>query len=135
MPDVFTKEKRSEIMSRVKSRGNAATELRMIKLFKQHGISGWRRNYSIFGKPDFVFPERRIVIFVDGEFWHGHPTKAKIPKTNRAFWERKIESNKSRDRLVNRTLRAKGWIVIRIWQRNIPKPKTLKQILSALSND
>lgn len=121
-------------MSRVKGRGNAATELRLIKLFKQYGVIGWRRNFSTFGKPDFVFPRHRIVIFVDGEFWHGHPTRAKIPKTNRTFWKRKIEANKKRDRQVNRTLRAKGWAVIRIWQKDIPRPKTIQRILSALSS-
>ena len=119
MTDVFTKTKRSEIMSRVKGRGNAATEQRLIQLMREAGIKGWRRNYPLFGKPDFVFPKQRVAVFVDGEFWHGHPTRAKIPETNREFWKNKIARNKERDRTVNRVLREKRWTVIRFWQNDL----------------
>jgi DNA mismatch endonuclease, patch repair protein len=119
MSDVFTKEKRSEIMSKVKSKGNLATEKKLIALFKANGIKVWRRNYPLFGKPDFVFPKKRVAIFVDGEFWHGHPTLGQIPKTNREFWRNKIERNKKRDRLVNETLEEKRWKVVRIWQHEL----------------
>src|SRR5690554_3639957 len=78
MVDVFSKEKRSKIMSHVRSKGNLATEEKLTKLFRENGIKGWRRNYRLFGSPDFVFPKERIAVFVDGEFWHGHPTRAKI---------------------------------------------------------
>lgn len=133
MADIFTVKKRSEIMSRIKGRGNAATEMRLIQLFKKHGITGWRRNFPLFGKPDFVFPKQRVAIFVDGEFWHGHPTRGSVPKTNTAFWEAKIQRNKARDRLVTRTLKGKNWTVIRIWQKDLSKVKTLSRILNALS--
>jgi DNA mismatch endonuclease, patch repair protein len=118
MADVFDKAKRSEIMSRIKGRGNAATELRLIKLLRLNKISGWRRDYPLFGKPDVVFPSARLAIFVDGEFWHGHPYKT-MPSQNREFWERKISRNKARDQVVNRTLRRRGWRVIRIWQSEL----------------
>lgn len=132
MADVFTRERRSEIMSRVRGKENAATELKMIGIFKENKITGWRRNYKAFGKPDFVFPKKKIAIFVDGEFWHGHPTRAKIPETNRDFWEKKIARNKKRDRLVNKTLKDQGWTVIRVWQRDISDAKTLKKIALVL---
>jgi DNA mismatch endonuclease, patch repair protein len=119
MADVFDRAKRSEIMSRVRGDRNAATELRLIGLLRDHGIVGWRRRYPLFGKPDFVFVKRRIAVFVDGDFWHGHPVKGQMPATNRDFWEAKIARNKKRDRLVNRTLRTSGWIVIRIWQSEL----------------
>lgn len=128
MVDVFTKEKRSEIMSRVKGKGNEATEQKLINLFRVHSIIGWRRNYPLFGRPDFVFPKKRIVVFVDGEFWHGHPTRGQIPKTNTEFWVKKIAKNKKRDRLVNRTLRDKGWVVVRIWQHELKGTKWLRKI-------
>ena len=64
--DVFTKAKRSEVMSRIRGRGNKDTELALAKLFRQHKITGWRRNQKIFGKPDFVFPKIRLALFVDG---------------------------------------------------------------------
>ena len=73
MVDVFPKERRSYVMSRIRSHGNASTELRLIAVFKELGISGWRRNYPLFGKPDFVFQSEKVAVFVDGVFWHGHP--------------------------------------------------------------
>src|ERR1700756_3893297 len=103
--DKFSKAKRSWIMSRVRGKGNRATELRLLLLFRKYKIPGWRRNSRLFGKPDFVFPKARIAIFVDGEFWHGHPTRSVIPANNSHFWRAKIARNKLRDRLVNATLR------------------------------
>lgn len=114
--DVFSKDKRSEIMSRVRSRGNAATEFRLIRFFRQRGIKGWRRHYPIFGRPDFVFPELRVAVFVDGCFWHCCPRHSKCPVNNRPFWRAKLARNRARDSLVNRTLRRAGWRVLRIWQ-------------------
>lgn len=132
MADVFTKAKRSEIMSRVRGSENKATELKLIVLFREHGFKGWRRNYPLFGKPDFAFPAERVAIFVDGEFWHGHPTRAKIPEDNRAFWERKIKRNKARDREVNRTLRQKGWTVVRVWQHELKDGNWHRKVAAAL---
>ena len=130
MSDVFSKQKRSEIMSRVKSRGNAATELRIIRIFREHGITGWRRHIALFGNPDFVFPKARLAVFVDGCFWHGCPTHGGGPASNRAFWERKLARNLSRDRLVNRTLRKRGWRVLRIWQHDLRYPASVAQRVS-----
>ena len=131
MVDVFSKKKRSEIMSRVRSRMNRATELYLIRLFRENGIIGWRRNHPLFGKPDFVFPKERIVVFVDGEFWHGHPTRGQIPKTNTTFWREKIAKNKRRDRIVNRTLREKKWVVVRIWQYELHNSRWHRKIKDA----
>lgn len=119
MADTFSREKRSEIMSKVRGRGNRATEERLARLFRKYRVKGWRRGYPLFGRPDFVFPKLRVAVFVDGEFWHGHPTLGQIPKTNTEFWTRKIERNRNRDELVNSTLMAKGWIVVRIWQHEL----------------
>lgn len=68
MSDVFDKAKRSAVMSKVHSKGNKSTELRLIEVFGERGIKGWRRNYPVKGHPDFVFPKRRIAMFVDGAF-------------------------------------------------------------------
>lgn len=131
MADVFSKEKRSEIMSRVRSKGNRATEKKLMSLFRENGIKGWRRNYRLFGSPDFVFPKKKIAVFVDGEFWHGHPTLGQIPETNREFWTNKIERNKARDNLVNQTLKDKGWIVVRIWQHELKDNRWLQKMRTA----
>jgi DNA mismatch endonuclease (patch repair protein) len=67
-------------------------------------------------KPDFVFRQVRLAVFVDGCFWHGCPKHATKPANNRAFWKKKLAGNKTRDRVVNRILRRAGWRVIRIWE-------------------
>ena len=105
MADVFTKEKRSDVMSRIKGKGNKDTELVMIQILRSHHISEWRRNQAVLGKPDFVFPKQKIALFVDGCFWHGCPKHSNMPKNNRPFWEKKLLGNKVRDKFVNRELR------------------------------
>lgn len=135
MADVFTTQKRSEIMSHVRSRGGKATELAMVSLLRRHGITGWRRGARIFGNPDFVFPKHQIALFVDGCFWHGCPRHASQPATHRIFWKQKLTRNRARDRLVTRRLKKQGWIVVRVWQHDLRrnKPLCVNRILSALS--
>jgi DNA mismatch endonuclease (patch repair protein) len=117
--DVFSKLKRSEVMSRIRSRGNKDTELALAKLLRRHGITGWRRNQPVFGKPDFVFRQVRLALFVDGCFWHGCPKHGTQPVGNRSFWKKKFARNQTRDRLVTQTLRKLGWRVLRIWEHEI----------------
>jgi len=107
----------------------------MLLLFRLHGITGWRRNSRLFGRPDFVFPKIKLAVFIDGDFWHGHPTRSRIPATRREFWLEKIGRNRARDRLVTRTLRARGWRVLRIWEFALGRkhqPRTLRRIASAM---
>jgi len=106
-------------MSLIRGRGNKATESALAKLFRRHHITGWRRNQPVFGKPDFVFPKLKLAIFVDGCFWHCCPKHATKPKTNRAFWQRKLSANQKRDRVVTRTLRRTGWRVVRVWEHEL----------------
>lgn len=119
MADIYPKAKRSQIMSRVRAKGNLKTELALVNLLREYRISGWRRHPKLFGNPDFVFREHRLAIFVDGCFWHGCPKHASQPVTNRAFWEKKLLQNKYRDRLVTRTLKRGRWRVLRIWQHEL----------------
>lgn len=119
MADVFLRDKRSEIMSRVKGAANEATELRLISLLRQYNVTGWRRKLPLYGRPDFVFRRFRLVVFVDGCFWHGCPTHGSVPASNAEFWRRKLHRNKVRDRLVNHTLKSAGWNVLRIWQHEL----------------
>ena len=168
MPDVFTKAKRSDVMSRIRSRGNKATELALAKLLRRHGITGWRRQISLTlrssrreeahseipltvsrtkksikassprllrVKVDFVFPKRRVAVFVDGCFWHGCPKHATKPKHNHAFWRRKLASNKRRDARVVQTLRSTGWRVVRVWEHELVRKnraRLLRRIQKAL---
>jgi len=129
--DTFTKQFRSEIMRAVKSRGNRSTELRLITLFRQHGIIGWRRNAKIFGRPDFYFPKLKLVVFADGCFWHGCKCKTKKPRTNAAYWKSKTARNMKRDNIVTKELRKRGYDVVRIWECAIKKGKLPKSLLLA----
>lgn len=110
-------------MKSVKSQGNKSTEVKLIKIFKEFKITGWRRNYTITGKPDFVFPQKKIALFTDGCFWHGHNCRNTKPKANKSYWENKIEKNQLRDQHVNKILTNKGWNVIRIWECEINMKK------------
>lgn len=136
MADVFTKAKRSEVMSKIRSRGNVATELRLATLMRRGSIHGWRRHLPIFGRPDFVFKRQRVAVFVDGCFWHCCPMCSNKPKNNAAFWSAKLAANKRRDRLVAGRLRRVGWKVIRIWEHEFDTaPKgVLRRIRAALGN-
>ena len=71
MADIWNKRKRSEVMALIRLRGNKATELRLVSIFRLHRITGWRRRQKLTGKPDFVFRKERVCVFVDGCFWHG----------------------------------------------------------------
>src|SRR5438552_17381848 len=102
MPDVFTKAKRSDMMSRIRGHGNKDTELALIKVFRLHRMTGWRRHQPIFGKPDFAFPGLRVAIFVDGCFWHGCQQHSTMPRRNRTFWPTKLTANAARARQVSR---------------------------------
>lgn len=135
MTDIFPRRKRSQIMSRVKGKNNIATEGRFIKLLRSNRITGWRRNWPLFGKPDFTFPTFRVCVFVDGCFWHSCPEHGQTPSTNIQFWRLKLERNKTRDLLVNTTLAQKGWKVIRIWQHDLKissSPRIIRRIRRAL---
>jgi len=100
--DILAKKKRPAVMAASRSRGNAATELRLIAIFRAHGITGWRRGAVLRRKvarakskpfrvrPDLVFPARKLAVFVDACFWHGCPLHATQPKTNAAFWRKNV---------------------------------------------
>ncbi len=134
MADIISKRKRSEVMSKIRSRGNKDTELALMKLFRQHRITGWRRHQEVFGKPDFLFRRNRLALFVDGCFWHGCPRCYRRPKSNRKFWDAKIARNRERDRQVSRELRRLGWRVVRIWEHDLAKKELacIRKLLSVL---
>jgi len=133
--DRVSKEKRSWIMRQVKSAGSKSTELAFLAVLRENHITGWRRNFELYGKPDFVFPRARVAVFVDGCFWHGHPQRCRIPKTNRAYWLRKIRRNVLRDKTVNKVLLQRGWKVIRIWEHEVQDAVVLAHLREVLVAD
>lgn len=140
--DIFSDDKRSDIMSRIRSKGNKTTEMPLLKEMRIAGIKGWRRHVPIrIGsrsvRPDFVFSRHRIAVFVDGCFWHGCPEHGTRPQSNREFWSQKIEANISRDARVNKALRSAGWTVLRFWEHSTKKDsaKCAKKIARTLENN
>jgi len=120
MTDVLTREQRSYNMSQIKNK-NTKPEIRLRKLLFSQGLKGYRLSAAITGKPDIVFSKYKIVIFIDGCFWHKCPLCFKKPQTNKKFWIDKIENNVKRDRETNKSLVKDGWIVLRFWEHEIKK--------------
>ena len=119
MADVFSKQKRSEIMAAIHSKNTHSTERRLRAGLSSVDISGWRMNAEdLVGKPDFVFDNKKVVVFVDGCFWHGCKCK-RSSKTHKSFWKNKIEANIARDKRVSRALRRQGWRVVRIKEHEL----------------
>lgn len=121
MADRITKEKRSDNMSKIKSR-NTLIEIKFRKELFRRGMR-YLLNYSLFGKPDLTVPSKRIAIFINGCFWHQHKNckLAYMPKSNVSFWKEKLLKNVNRDRLVRDKLQQGGWNVITVWECDIEK--------------
>lgn len=142
MADIFSQAKRSDVMSRIRSRGNVRTEGALVRKFRELAITGWRRQVKVkltspartrpttrktettrpgAVQPDFVFPRQKLAVFVDGCFWHACPLHATRPRQNAVFWRRKLAANRERDRRVNLALRRAGWRVLRIWEHALAR--------------
>jgi DNA mismatch endonuclease (patch repair protein) len=116
--DRLSKEKRSWNMSRIRS-SNTSLEIRIRRALYSRGFR-YRIRSSLPGRPDLVFPGRKIAVFVNGCFWHMHGCKlSTIPSTRRDFWVQKLTKNKERDLGVTRELKALGWRVITLWECKI----------------
>lgn len=134
MADVFSPEKRSAVMAAIRGSGNKSTEERLRRLFREAGITGWRRKHPLPGRPDFAFPKLRIAVFVDGCFWHGCPKCFVPPKSRQDYWEPKIQRNRARDKSVAKELKKRGWKSLRIWEHEFKNPKNLLRKLSPLNS-
>lgn len=132
MADVFDSKKRSDIMSKVRSNNNKSTELALLKFFKENNITGWKRNYPVKGHPDFVFLDKKIAVFVDGCFWHGHDCRNNRPSDNAEYWQKKRERNIKHDKEVTAMFENRGWTVIRIWECEL-KNKNRSALINKLS--
>lgn len=120
--DVFSKDKRSEVMSKIRGKGNRSTERRMAAMLRASRISGWQMHREdIRGNPDFYFPELRLALFVDGCFWHQCPKCSKLPSRNRAFWTYKLGKNVRRDSRIRRALNRAGISVYRVWEHDLER--------------
>ena len=130
MSDVFTPEKRSAVMARVKGK-NTAPELKVRKALTALGARYRLNRKDLPGTPDIVLPGRRLAIFVHGCFWHGHDCArgARVPKNNRDYWVTKIARNVERDRKNHAALSALGWSVLVLWECGIRDDASLERLL------
>ena len=118
--DVFTPEKRSEVMAKIRG-WDTKPELALRSLLHRHGYRFTVRgpkNKSLPGRPDLVLPKYRTVIFVHGCYWHGHEhcKHFRLPSSRTEWWTAKIEGNRARDLRNENALRALGWHVVTIWE-------------------
>ncbi len=118
MTDIFTPEKRSWVMSRIRGT-NTKIDVKMKKMLVDSGYK-WEMYPKMYGNPDFCHKRKKIIIYCDGDFWHGYQYDVK-KKPAKKFWRDKIENNMRRDKKYTRKLRRDGWSVLRIWEHDIQK--------------
>jgi len=131
--DNLTKEQRRKNMQNIRSAGTKPERLIMREL-KRRKIYFASHAESITGNPDIVFRRKKIAVFIDSDFWHGHPKRCIMPQTNIAYWCAKIARNRKRDKDVNRILKKGRWGVIRLWEYNVKNrfDKCIWKILAEL---
>ena len=132
--DNLTPAQRRINMQNIKSK-NTTPEKIIAKELKKQKIYFAKNVKTIIGMPDFVFRRKKVVVFVDSDFWHGHPKRCIMPKSNRDYWDNKILNNRLRDRKVNKELKLQGWKVVRLWEYDIKKhlDRSMNKILSAVN--
>ena len=131
--DVFSPEKRSQVMARVKGRDTAPERI-VRKLLWDAGYR-YRLHGKLPGKPDLVFAGRRVAVFVHGCFWHGHDCArgAREPKANAEYWRAKIGRNRARDARVAAELTAMGWTPVTVWECELKdRPALLAKLQAVL---
>ena len=135
MPDVFSKTKRSQIMSKISGK-ETKPEILVRKFLFANGFRYRKNDKRFAGKPDIVLPKYKTIIFINGCFWHGHKDckAASFPTTNHEFWKNKIEGNARRDHQTHILLKKQGWRVIVIWQCRIKNKILFEKTMKTLVN-
>lgn len=133
MADVFTPKKRSEIMSKIRSK-NTRVEVLVFKELQRRKIYFQKHYKRAVGSPDIALPRKKKAVFIDGDFWHGYQFSKQRERLPKKYWQGKIESNIKRDRRVRVKLKREGWKVLRVWEHEVLKnfDKTMKKISSFL---
>ncbi|OJU52931.1 MAG: hypothetical protein BGN96_10095 [Bacteroidales bacterium 45-6] len=133
--DIWDKQKRSEVMSKIRSK-NTKPEVKLRKALFAQGFRYRINDKKIAGSPDIVFPKYKTVIFVQGCFWHGHENckLSHLPKSNVEFWRSKMERNKKRDKQIKYQLIVSGWKVIEVWECEIKTKLRLKRTVDKIAS-
>lgn len=133
MADVFSKKKRSEVMSHIHSK-NTLIERIVFRFLRKNNVYFQRHYGRVSGKPDIALPRKKKAVFIDGDFWHGRDysiRKNKLPK----YWVLKISANQKRDRKTRCLLKQNGWRILRVWEADLERKgeRTLNKILRFLT--
>ena len=118
--DNLTKDQRRKNMQNIRS-ANTFPELLLMRALKKKKIKFLKHVKELPGKPDVFINNKKLAVFVDSDFWHGHKNRFTMPKTNRSYWRKKIAENQKRDKRINRLLKKDGWKVIRFWESEIKR--------------
>ena len=131
--DNLTKEQRRKNMQHIRSTGTKP-ERAVMEALRKRKIYFATYVSKIRGKPDIVFRRKKVAVFIDSDFWHGHPKRCIMPKTNQDYWKKKIEGNRKRDKSVNAELISDGWTIVRLWEYDIKYnfEKGFRKILEAV---
>jgi len=131
MTDIMTRAKRSALMSRIRGK-NTGVEKLVFKALRKEGVGFSRHAATLAGRPDIVFRQEKVAVFVDGDFWHGWQFPRWMPRLD-PWWREKIEANRSRDTRNIARLRRGGWIVVRVWEHQVEQQllSVVRRILRA----
>lgn len=129
---MFSKSKRSDIMSRIRSK-NTKAEVIAFRYLRRNKIYFQKHYDRIAGKPDIALPRKKKAVFIDGDFWHGrHPER--IEKLPKEYWKDKITKNVERDKKNSKLLQNEGWQIHRVWERDIVRKRTRQQKLDEIKD-
>lgn len=135
MADVFSREKRSEVMSAIRSK-NTSIEVTVFRFLRKNRQYFKTHYDKVTGKPDIALPRSKKAVFIDGDFWHGRDYSRR-KDTLPDYWKLKIKNNINRDKISRKKLKDEGWAILRVWEHDLEKNKefSLNKILTFLKKD
>ena len=135
MPDIFTPEKRSQIMASIRGK-NTSPEVEVFRFLRQRGIYFQKHYRRVKGCPDIALPRKKRAVFIDGGFWHGYDFENKREKllfASQYYWIEKIERNMERDAACRTLLAQNGWQILQVWEHEIKKKSTREMALEGIA--
>lgn len=134
MPDIFDPAKRSEVMSKIRSK-NTKAELTTFRYLRKRGVYFQKHYKRASGSPDIALPRKKKAVFIDGDFWHGRTFEKLLARRGNDpndYWIKKIARNMERDKADEAALLAKGWTFMRVWDSDIVRKKTSEEALKSI---
>jgi len=134
MSDVFSKAKRSEVMSLIRSK-NSKAELIVFRYLRKNNIYFQKHYKRAVGTPDIALPRKKLAVFIDGDFWHGRNYQHRLKgRDENDYWVKKIVRNIERDIQTRESLTEAGWKILVVWESDIKRKRTQDQTLKQISH-